>query len=163
MYEAVEAFREAINYAQEQVEWYDFYAGLKLTLFRTAGVLAIVSATLITFLSANLKDPEQKIGRVKRKNIIALLAVVSAISVSLSSFFEWRSSWESHRHAQFKLEALIKTATIKKLELQQGANAAELFVLAGWLTDNVQTIVSEETSKFYSSQPDISEITPKKR
>ncbi|MGG9998615.1 DUF4231 domain-containing protein [Pseudovibrio ascidiaceicola] len=158
MYEAIEAYREAVNYANEQIEWYFFYAGLKLILFRVAGVISIVAAILITFLSANLNDPEKKIGSLKRRNVIALLAVVSAVSVSLSSFFEWRASWESHRHAQFKLEALVKMTAIKKLELQQEGNPKAIFALAGSLTDNVRNIVSEETVTYYSSQPDLSEI-----
>ena len=62
MEEAIQAFDLAIEYTNHQIEWYDRFAFVKLFLFRTFGVITIMSAILITYLSATLdeKNPEIK-------------------------------------------------------------------------------------------------------
>lgn len=155
MNEANEAFELAVQYANEQISWYDFHAGLKLYLFRLAGVIAIASTIFVTYLSATLDDANSRFCGLRRQTLVAALATLSALSIALSGFFGWRSSWESHRQAQLQLEALVVDARIEKLRIAKNGNEAELFELAQSLSKRTREIVARETGKFFSKTSDI--------
>lgn len=152
MNEALEAYQIARNFSAEQIEWYSNQAFYKHFLHRASGVLIILFAVLITYFSANLSAPTEKVLRFQKRNVIAVLAASSAIIASISSFYDWRSSWESHRLAQFELQALIRVAEIKQLELKMDKNADGMFKLAKELTLEVKMVLEKETAHYYSNQ-----------
>lgn len=161
MNEAEAAFAIACKYALSQLHWYETYAFWKYLFFRATGVASIVLTVLITYISASLTAPEEKLGWFKKKNFIAVLAAFSAILVGVSSFFDWRGAWESHRIAEFEIRALIKKAEIEKLALIEADDVTGVFKLAQSLTADVHEIVEAETGDYFSRQPDMLEQNPK--
>ncbi|MEO1747031.1 MAG: SLATT domain-containing protein [Pseudomonadota bacterium] len=153
MSEAEAAFAVAAEYAAEQIDWYDRYAFIKHMLFRASAVGMVVASVLTTYLAATLEKPDDLFLRFKRKNAIAVLAATSAILVGLTGLFDWRSAWESHRLAQFEIQAAMKVATIRKLQLTAESKDQEVFELARELAEDVRNIVSNETVRFFATQP----------
>lgn len=159
MEQELEAFKIAIEYADKQYHWYQNYGNVKLYLFRISGVIAILSTILITYLSATLDSTNPIILGFRKSILIAILAAFSAVSVSLSSFFGWKSSWESHRVAQFQIEALIVDAKIQQQKILTSGVEEDLFALAQSLTTKVRDITSEETVRYYSGQKNIRDVS----
>ena len=145
----IDALNQAIQYAQEQVDWYNRYAFWKMFLFRSAGVITILATVAITYLSASVNDKSNMFAGFKKQNLITGLAVISAISVALSTFFGWQKAWESHRLAQFQIEAAIVNANIKKSAVLGTGRKDELVEEAQKLTEHVKEIVLSETDRFY--------------
>ena len=159
MEEAIAAFKIAEAYAQEQLDWYESSAFYKHMLFRTFGVASILIAVLITYFSATLTGPDDTIWRFKKKNLIAGLAAVSAISIGLSSFFDWRGAWESHRTAEFYIKKTLNEARIEELKLRGTSDFNRVFTLAKSLTTDVNDVVSRETLQFFATQPATSSLS----
>ncbi|WP_085904572.1 hypothetical protein [Kiloniella majae] len=157
MDEANQAFLVAMGYAQKQISWYEFFGLFKLILFRGAGALSIICAIFIAYFSATLGDNKATFFNFSKKNLITTLAILSALSVSLSGFFGWRAAWESHRIAQFQIEALVVETKIRKLELESDKDIAGIFILAKRLSQETARIVEEESSEYFTYIPNVSE------
>ncbi len=163
MDQANEAFGIAVDYASNQIIWYQLNGTVKLYLFRSAGVISILATILVTYLSATLDNEKPTLFGFRKNVLIAVLAASSAMVISLSSFFGWKSSWESHRLAQFQLEALIVESRIQKLKIEKNGTDTELFELAHSLSTRVREIVSEETIKYYKSVTSASRVPELKK
>jgi hypothetical protein len=153
--EANQAFFVAQAYAQKQIDWYGLFGTSKLILFRVAGVLSIVCAIFIAYFSATLDDNKVTFFNFSKKKLITILAILSALSVSLSGFFGWKGAWESHRIAQFQIEALVVEAKIRKLKLESDGDIAGVFMLANELSQETARIVHEESTEYFAFIPNI--------
>ncbi|WP_350334243.1 DUF4231 domain-containing protein [Coralliovum pocilloporae] len=158
MEEALAAYQVAVAYATKQIIWYESSADMKHLLYRGVGLVAICASILITFLSATMNRPDQKIGAFRTGYVIAALAAISALSVAAAGFFEWGSAWESHRITQLRLEALVEISHIESLKLTAAGDKQGIFTLAERLAEEVRGIVETETTGYYDSQSTLSEI-----
>lgn len=150
MDEALEAVRLAIKFAENKAIWYSDEAPAKMYLYRIFGVVIIASSILITFFAASLDREPRDFWGIRKSHIVAFLGIISVVSVSLSSFYDWKGSWENFRTAQFKLESLITSAEIRTLDLKQKQDSEGLFALALEINDAAARIVITETAEFYS-------------
>ncbi|KKJ75405.1 hypothetical protein WH95_18335 [Kiloniella litopenaei] len=157
MEEANQAFLVALEYAQKQIDWYQFFGISKLILFRVVGGLSIICTIFIAYLSATLDDKKTTLFSLSKKKLVTILAIVSALSVSLSGFFGWRGAWESHRLAQFQIESLMVETEIRKLKLESDGDVAGVFMLANELSEETARIVQHESSEYFSFIPSIDE------
>lgn len=154
MGEAGQAFEEAMRYALEQLNWYDSHSIYALYLFRIFGVVSILSAISVTYLAASLKSEDELFLKLPKKNILAALSALSALSISVSGFFAWNAAWVGYRSAQFQIETLIQSAKVEKLQSIEENNKAELFKISRELVDEVGKIVSDETNAYFKSIKD---------
>ncbi|MCY6380514.1 hypothetical protein [Hoeflea prorocentri] len=144
-----DALNQAVVYADKMLDWYETHAYWKMIAFRTTGVVTILATIAITYISASLSEQSQTILGYQKKHLITGLAVLSAITVALPAFFGWQNAWESHRVAQFRIEAAIVEAKIRRAALLGTARRTEMTLEAQHLTQTVRDIVLSETDKFY--------------
>ncbi|WP_339758980.1 hypothetical protein [uncultured Hoeflea sp.] len=140
----------AIKYAEKQMGWYSFSGLSKFLLYRISGLFAIFSTLFVAYLSASLSEKEGEFLGYKRSNLISIFSFSAAISISLSSFFAWDSSWKSHRIAQFELESTLNATKIERYRLLEEENDEELFKLAEKLSRDVGDIVLKESELFFN-------------
>ncbi|WP_120495843.1 hypothetical protein [Kiloniella sp. EL199] len=157
MEEASQAFLVAQEYAQKQIDWYSLFGITKLILFRITGVLSIVCAIFIAYFSATFDDNKLTFFNFSKKKLITILAILSALCVSLSGFFGWKGAWETHRIAQFQIEALVVEAKIQKFKLESDGDVAGVFILADELSQKTATIVQNESTDYFALIPNINE------
>ena len=151
MGEAGQAFEEAMKYALAQLHWYDVHSIYALYLFRIFGVISILSAISVTYLAASLKSENELFLRLPKKNLVAALSALSALSISVSGFFAWNAAWVGYRSAQFQIETLIQNAKIEKLQSIEENDKTRLFKISRELVSQVGTIVSDETKTYFDS------------
>lgn len=152
--DSINAVCVAIKAISDKLDWYKSSANWKFYLFRATGVAAILSSVLVTYLSANIDNQKVPLLGLKKKNLVSVLAALTAVSISLAGFFGWRSSWESHRLAQLQLEALVTNTKIEMFRLKANDDDKALFNLAHSADKALNEIVFKETQGFFSGVKD---------